>query len=96
MMHRVLRATMAIILFFTTLQAFPASSEGEIGRLLGLISQLEDSPEKVDCYVLLSQHYRNRNPDSSLLLCDQAFDMSVKIHYPTGMMKRSSSIFLGL
>lgn len=85
MMHSILRAVLAIFFIFTTLQAFTArSSEDEIGRLLGVISQLEDSPEKVDCFVLLSQHYRNINPDSSLLLCDQAFDMSEKIHYPAG------------
>ena len=84
-MQHFLRALTFIGLLIVTMQVHSASSDDEITRLVKIISQQDDTREKVECLVLLSQYYRHINTDSSLLLCDQALELSTRIGYQEGV-----------
>lgn len=82
-MHTTIRTLLIIGCLIAALQSYPASPD-EISDLANKISQQADTPEKVESMLLLSQYLRIPNSDSSLLLCDQAFDLSEKIGYSEG------------
>jgi len=84
-MYHFLRALTFVGLLIVVMQGHTASSDDEITRLVTIISQQDDTREKVECLVLLSQYYRNINKDSSLLLCDQALELSTRIGYQEGI-----------
>ncbi len=84
-MYHLFKTLTLISLLIVTMQVHPESSDDEIIRLEKMISQQDDTRGKVDCLVLLSQYYRNINKDSSLLLCDQALELSTRIGYHEGV-----------
>jgi len=84
-MQHFIRALTFIGLLIVTMQVHSASSDDEITRLVKIISQQDDTREKVECLVLLSQYYRHINTDSSLLLCERALELSTRIGYQEGV-----------
>jgi hypothetical protein len=83
-MLRVYSAILILLIMLTGLES-SADPVDEISRLKECISQEKDSPEKVECYLLLSQYYRQIDKDSSLLFCDLAYRLSEKTGYATGI-----------
>lgn len=49
--------------------------------LLRLVAIQKDCPEKADNLLLLTQHYLQSNPDTALLICEEAIKLSKRLAY---------------
>ena len=63
---------------------YASHSYDDVDSLIMLIVSQDDNTEKVDRFILLSQHYRSIDTDSALLFCDQALKLSRALAYREG------------
>jgi signal transduction histidine kinase len=64
---------------------FSQEERDEADSLFDCIAKEEASIEKVQCYIKLSQIYRQIDKDSSLIFADNAYNLSVSLRYKEGM-----------
>ncbi|MEN8225975.1 MAG: sensor histidine kinase [Bacteroidota bacterium] len=73
------------ILWMIPLLLLSQGRRDEANALFDSIAQKENSKEKVQCYIELSQIFRYIDKDSSLLFADNAYYLSTDLGYEEGM-----------
>ena len=76
-----------LFIFFWNLSFGQGGQKIDVDNLLKELNQEKNDSARVDILRELSEFYRFQNPDSSLLLIQQALDLAIKTRYYFGEIK---------